>query len=508
MQFYYAMEKRAIFKDSIKKLISLGVSDAEIVSSMRDVGLERREARELIAEAREELKGAKALQEEPLPADETGRGISAIPESEPLPEAEEEPSFLPPMPEKQPTPAEPAPSVEITKLWEEGILATVDAKLEEMEGLKDEIDKVIEAKVRAGLKGEIKKMQTVIHSQQILMLEKINSELERKGAGIVDIVNSKLDELKKTSERVDKSIARFEKQKDLNEGMLKSVDEKIAALDKVKSRLISELNASLIKSKSGIEDFIAESAKKRDEMQVRINRAIDLESKIREGLIQDAKQKIDRMALAKSDELTGEINRRIREIDALKQKIDPDAIKAKLAELDALKKELGRKEGDLNLAVENLRVESARLASKQAADARKELEAEMKSALDAQKLVWKKAIDSAINDFEELLKELDIDRLVATMGDFEIFKKQFVAMIKKNVEDFNQTKKEMADAMKARDEAFSRSISRIDEKMRELDEFEGNFAKEMGIGLDRLTEKEKKSSAKKKGKKPAGKKEG
>ncbi|MFH1224619.1 MAG: hypothetical protein V1676_02330 [Candidatus Diapherotrites archaeon] len=502
------VDKRTILKESVRKLLALKVTDDEVVSNLRDIGVSPREARLLLNETKRELaasgvpEAAPATAEEEEPAEEEP-DLEA--EAEPLPRSSSQPSRAAPASKSFLESAgigmrSPQPDRDIAELWEKGILATVDAKLEQMERLKRDMDKKISDKTAAAVDREIKKMQVIFGSQRTLMIEKINSQLDARGNEVLQSVKDKMSELKKIDELARTSMAKIESQRAENAALLSDVEAKVASLDKLKSSLISEMNSSIIKSKSEIESFIETSKKQRDDMQMRINRAIELESKIREGLMEDAKVKIDKMALEKSDTLTHEIQKRIKELDDMKGKLDPEGIKAALVEMRALRKQFTDKPREIENAFERSKAEFSRLNDRRLEEMKKESSAQVRALLEAERAVWDKAIKAKAEDMDELVKELDVDKIMASMEEFRAFRQQFVNVIKKNVDGFNAAKKELTAELERRQKTFDAHIAQIDGKLKELDDFERNFAKEMGIALDKLTEREKGKSGKKKGK--------
>ena len=76
------------------------------------------------------------------------------------------------------TAAPPSPSIE--KLWEKGILATVDANLSQMQKLRSEIDNVIEAKVTEHYRVMEKKLEALFEAQRELFKFKVDAQIDSK----------------------------------------------------------------------------------------------------------------------------------------------------------------------------------------------------------------------------------------------------------------------------------------------------------------------------------------
>ena len=129
--------------------------------------------------------------------------------------------------------------------------------------------------------------------------------------------------------------------------------DQLSSLETVKSQMISDTNKSLIQNQSKFEEFMAESKKKRDEMEARLNRALQLESKVTEGLLEDAKHRIEQMQLDKEKELAKQVQRKLDELDEMTRKVDPQGIMERLSAMKGLEQELVSRQKQIDAQIES-----------------------------------------------------------------------------------------------------------------------------------------------------------
>lgn len=465
------MDKKAVLKESVRKLLELKIPDNEIITNLKDVGVSEEEARHLLEETRAKI----AMKKEKEPYKEALKAAEEIADSGGKKKEEEKTQALPG------TTA--VPKEDIAKLWEKGILATVDSKLYEMQKIKDELDSKIEEKTRQHMEKEIKKIEVLLESQKTLLVSKVDSSLEDKKKEIISVIDAKMAEIKRISELTDEALKRQEAQNKFSSEMVKTLNEKIEDLENTKSRMLKDLNSSIIENNSKVEEMLKRTEAKRNEIDARINRALELESKIMEGLLKDAEAKIDKMTLAKSDEFIARINEKIKYLETIQARVNLDAIDKKLKEIDAAKSdlekvsatELAKTKDGYNAQLEMLKKQS---------------EKQINEMFKSKKAAWNKTIKGGAKEIENIKKTIDLEKIEATMEALEVFKQQFIKTVEKNVKDFNRVKREVTSTLEMREKAIDEHIKAIDAKMAELDAFERNFAKEMGLAIDKLAAEE------------------
>lgn len=415
--------------DSVKKLISLNMSDEDIVRSLVDSGVSQKEAKSVV----EQVRGSEQSDEGVV--QEEGKELFDVEEeNKPVAEPDIEDMEGPPqlvggLNERE---------KRVLDLWEKGILATVDSKISEMQRLKGEIDSVIDKKIEKALLGEMKKITSVFESQRVLTLEKSNALLEEKSKEFDELVNSRISEMKKLNVLSEEYFRRLESQKKFIESVLQTVDEKISTVEELKKRLLEDFGSQIAKLRSDVESFLKDSDKKRVELNERINMSLHLETQIVEGLMHDAQNKIDNLALSKTSELE-------------------KTIEAKLEQKKSALEEVFLREKD-------------------------KLQKSFSST--------KSSVEKKLSELEKLEGEIDVDAIRTTMEDLDVFRKQFVANVEKSIDSLEKSKKDFAQLVEKRESLIEKKMELIDAKIKELTVFEQRFAEEMGIAIEKLSEKQ------------------
>ncbi|MEK6958014.1 MAG: hypothetical protein AABW99_03490 [archaeon] len=518
------MDKEQIIRDSVRKLVELNIPDKEIIYNLKNVGIEEDKARRVLQETKDEVAGKRPAQQASSSKQPSPPPAKPVPEqkersfegddlySEAYEELEEERQPRVTVKEKpinNPSYSSPQASDKtMSELWEKGIMATVDAKLGEMQKLKDELDAILDAKIQERLRIEVKKIETVFDSQKVLLSNKIDMHLQSKADEIHKVVESKAREMEDLYAKAREEMLKVQREKQETQKMLSEITGKLEGLEMVKNRMISETNASIIQAESGFSDFMEESKAKRQELEERINRALQLESKITEGLIQNANQKIDSLALEKEGELTKQLQAKMREIDEMVAQVDPKSINDRILALKELEKELVKRQKEIDKSIDNrfegvknefnqFKKDVAKLEDSNLGELKKEYAASIDDLFAENIVEWNKKLKEKRREIEDMKKQMDLEKFNATMEALDIFKKQFVKTIKVSIDDYNKTKAELADAIIERDRNINDYLKKIDAKMAELSDFEKKFAKDVSEILEKMPSEKQITDAKK-----------
>jgi hypothetical protein len=494
------MGRKEILLDSVKKLLNLNVSDDEIISDLIDAGIDKTEAKDLIEEAKKQKGLSSTKMEQEINSFESN--VNEL-DSKPFSFKSESIFDEKTVPEKIPSfKEEKKPSLSfnssssineeedksLTELWEKGIMATVDSKLEEMRRLKEEIDKKMDSKINERIESAIKRVNVLFESQKTLILSKTDSELNKKSNEITLLINSKIEELKSLNLEAKSSLEKFDELHLKTEDSMNSIELKITELDELRSKLISEMNSELIQSKSKIESQLTEMNQRRKEIDSRIKRTLDLEQKLVEGLMDDAKQKIDDLAKERDAQSFTLINAKIKELNALEKKIDPEQLNQRMNELKRISSELENKARS-NEVFRQFKNEMQLWTEKQSNKFFKDIQKQIDSQIEKTITVTEKDLKQKSKQMEELIKEIDLNEINATKEELKIFQKQFINVIQQNMREFNKSKKDLTQHMLEQEKSMNERIKLIDSKIIELNKFEENFAKEMGLKIEKLTKK-------------------
>ncbi len=489
------MGRKEILLNSVKKLLDLNVLDDEIISDLIDAGISRHEAIELLEQAKNQKNSNSTKLEK-----EVNSSVDKL-DSEPF-QFKSESIFTNSIKPKKPPVIKDEKDFSstsnyslnekedksLTELWEKGIMATVDAKLEEMKQLKQELDEKIDSKIDSRLDAAIKRVNILFESQKTLILSKTDSELNRKTMEITSLINSKINELKALNSEAKESFEKFQNMNTSIETSMQLIDSKVKELDEIRSQLISEMNSELIQSKSKIEAQLTELNQRRKEIDSRIKRTLDLEQKLVEGLMDDAKHKIDAIVEEREKQSLALIESKIKEINALEKKFNPDELNQRMNELKKISLELENK-AKSNEVFRQFKNEMQLWTEKQAnkffKDIQKQVDAQIKNSIKETEQDLKEKSKQITN----LIKEIDLDKINATKEELEIFQKQFINVIQQNMREFNKSKKELTEHLLKQEKSMNERIKLIDDKINELNKFEENFAKEMGLTLEKLVKK-------------------
>ncbi len=428
--------KKEILLDSIKRLLSMNVSEEEIVENLAVVGVSKPEALTLIKEANypapeqshkqplfgffkrkeEKKQPEKAVEGKAMPAagqpsaagterekateqladqiiervkeekQETGEIIRGLgfedEEKEETPaekdwdtkeetpakkEAEwEEAKEAPAVKEKEAPAKKPAVKEEkrrapifakpkaagqeqdLSKLWEKGILATVSSKLQEMRQLRRELDSVLDAKIDAAAKRELDKIKVLFDSQRALLVSKVDTELQQKANAFAQMIELKLRDMRSTAKEIESDIEKIRFEKQQRKEQESALTEKLRGLEQTKQRITAEMGAELIKAKSELQRVLDEANKKLRAMDDRVNKTLQLQSEIAEGLAKDAAAKIEERLQGSAAGLGREAAGQLDELRASRAALEMQIreklalVDRKMAELDAFEKNFAK----------------------------------------------------------------------------------------------------------------------------------------------------------------------
>ncbi len=534
--------KRKLLKDSIKRLFDLGLSESEIIENLKSVGVDEATALDIIGELKGISQKSREVKEKPLqePSPVVTKSSDDVSDEnffedvyvEPEVEQEKEPVKEPikesekvvagkksETPEKQDVSSKSIQHVvessgipkddSLNELWEKGIIAAVDARLTEMQKLKEDIDSVIDSKISEKFKAESKKFETIFDSQVQLFNAKASAKLDSNIEEISKVLEAKAKESEDASALVKESLEKLKVEKKLNAEILNSINDKLAGLDTLRSQISSDLAVFFESNSKKFNEFLVESVRKRDEIEARITRSLQLESKITEGLIEDARHKIEGMRFEKEAEIEKRVADKIAELEEMTKKVDPkgviaalDSIKqvealvdSKLASLDKsfesrfneVSKKLDAKFNILGKQFQTEKQEFSKFAEKKFSELQGAYVESLDEMFSKQLVAWDSKIKERFVKLSELEAKMDVEKFNATLESFDVFKKQFVNTISKSIEDYNRTKKEMTEFLMERDKAIDRHIKRLDQKLEELSVFQQKL---LSI-LDELPEKKK-----------------
>ncbi len=537
------MDKKAILRESITRLIQLGISDKEIIDNLRGVGIDGDSAKVLLSETRKELSSGAAKPQMERPGQKAkSLFVERPPEPKPAPEPEEDVQIpddedIYAKVEEEETPPKKIdvesaasyraksnsmagqsyaashvpprlPDEDVSELWEKGILATVDAKLNEMKRIRADLDSVIGARVQEKIQLESRKIETVLESQRSLFYGKIDAHLDARAEELGQVLGARAKSLEDLNAKVQDSLRKMQGENKFKAELLNTLNDKLTGLDTVKSQMISETNTSLIGMESKFAEFMGESEGKRGEYEARLNSALELQSKITEGLTEDLRQKIDSLKFEKEEQLTQRLQAKMGELDRLISQVDSKGVSEKLAKMKEQEQQLNAKQkeldqqfaksqdsqkkyidsvfADLKKELASYRKEVSKVQAEGLDELRKEYAANVDQLFAENLVEWDRKLKEKKKEIDSIKETVDVEKFEASMESLDLFKQQFLNTVKRSIEDYNKSKKELAEGMIARDKAITEHLKSIDEKMEELSAFEKRFSREVGGLLGEL----------------------
>ncbi|MDP2974129.1 MAG: hypothetical protein Q8N60_03700, partial [Candidatus Diapherotrites archaeon] len=102
---------------------------------------------------------------------------------------------------------------DLSNLWEKGILATVNSKLQEMRQLRLELDSILDAKIAAATKRELDKIKVLFDSQRALLVSKVDTELQQKANAFAQMIELKLRDMRSTAKEIESDIEKIRSEK-------------------------------------------------------------------------------------------------------------------------------------------------------------------------------------------------------------------------------------------------------------------------------------------------------
>ncbi len=249
-------------------------------------------------------------------------------------------------------------STEMDALWKKGIVVAVNSKLLEMKKLKEEVDVNIQEKVDASVRKEVAQLRVLLDSQRDLLIASNKAALEEKQKEVSFIIDSKIVELKQANKQLATNLSALEAAKQEQQVSLEQIKQMLEEARRVKAQLLVEMNSELIKSKSQAQAFLDNADKHLKDLDERINRTLELQRNIADGMIQQAEQKIESLTLQKTDELVNDLEVRLNKLKVVESEVNPEILMQKVKMLDDFKKQFIETMKDniaqINVAIEEL----------------------------------------------------------------------------------------------------------------------------------------------------------
>ncbi len=432
-----------IIIESIKKLLALKMPDDEIIGSLIDAGVDYDTAQELL----DEVKGKKRKDRPKSEKKEVVMPKKSA-EVKDIEDIDDD------VTKEEKSTDEEVKNIETTSLgiWQEGLLTTVNQKLELIEEKEKELDKNIDIKVKAITEDEIKKMKIILDSQRTLLISKINSTLDLQVKAITEKIDATIKTMQDVNKQTQSQLSEINDAKDKINDIQKSLLDQLDEFNKIRdstNELVDQMKTKLNTDTQKFFDNYNEKYKGIDE---KLHSAISLTTKIVEGLVTATKKKIDDYYDSKYDNFIKEFGNKINTEDFLKEQKD-SAIKIfedkeKQIEQNTLNKidDFLRKlnEIDQKIAVIN--------------EIKNHIEDTISIKVDdflAKKELGKESVNQSITDLNKRIAELenriklikpkkdDLSQDInQTLEEMILFKEQYAKLVTKLMQDVKQLKEQ------------------------------------------------------------------
>jgi len=249
-------------------------------------------------------------------------------------------------------------SPDFEELWKKGIVVAVNAKLSEMKQLKSDVDLEISQKVDEALRKELYQFKVLADSQKDLLISSNKEALDQKQKEITFIIDAKIAELKQYNKQLTETLKIIEESKKQQQISFNEITLALNEAKKTKSQLIVEVNSEMIKTKSQAQSFIDSASIQIQQMDERVNKTLELEKNIAEGMLAQAEQKIEQLAISRADELISKMEVELNKLQSINKKISPELLDQKIQTIEKFKQEfinnMQTNLAQINVAIEEL----------------------------------------------------------------------------------------------------------------------------------------------------------
>jgi hypothetical protein len=446
--------------ENIRKLESMGLHGEELIAQLNQLGIPRTQAERWIKEAHPAQNTATVTTNQTFRARETPNTLNPVISST---------TYVPPAPQ--------APMA-TEKLWEKGILATVDAKLSQMERMKKEIDDVLETRVQAHYDSMEKKLEALFDAQRELYKFKMDGQLNAKTKEVEDILDQKIEEIKTLNVSTQENLQRIKGQKMVIEDLAKDLSDKSLALDATKKAIIDDTGQKLEELQEKVDELITGTETRMREVENRATKTLELEEKITSNLSVQMEEQANKIVEEKVEDLRMEIKKEIIELKKLGADLASKDIQGVVEEFKEMNEKMEKTKKGIDALVEQKTREVDQMLEKKLLDVDKIVNTKMETIVKEKEQTFTRKVDTQSMDVNSLKKEL-AQKLLETetrMQGLDGFQKQFLETLKRN----NMEREELVNILKKKIETFDaradEKVAIIDQRLKQLDAVVGELS--------------------------------
>jgi len=220
----------------------------------------------------------------------------------------------------------------------------------------------------------------------------------------------------------------------------------------LKKNLLRDVNTTSSESKGEIAEFITKAQTELKRLDNRVTKTLELESEVIEDIMNEAKEKIERVKLDSQRELEEKINVEIREFKQLKKEINPEKVKKQI--------------DDLMRTRDKIRAEISRHIAEKAQSIEKEYKTQIGAKLkeiDLQAIDSSKKISKIMAETEAKVKELDkVDSKINAMANDRL----------------SDIEKEYNSKVRGKVSELEKGMGKLDSQFKEVDRMKLDIVKE------------------------------
>jgi hypothetical protein len=351
-----------------------------------------------------------------------------------------------------------------TDVWKEGILTTINQKLDELDTKQQNLEKYLKEKIDF----ELKKLSGTQIATQKLLLDKINEMINTQLEDIQSKITSELAQIKVSDVKLAAKIKAFEEEKN-------DLSDVISKLEKTHGDMITSIAQNKIqmsdfleKTNQQIANIISNTKTKLDAKLQEINNTLALQSRITQGLIKNTQTIIEREVMD------------LKEFkEKIESQINPKQIYDKLNELDSFKEALAnRYEKRFDEVIQEFLIKAKDAMQNEINKELKELR-ELKETivLKTDPDIIKREIDKLLTFKAEVLASID-EKITQVLKVYEGVNTQ---EFRKKIDELEKYKQEISTKLK--------DAETITEKLKELDKFKEQFIAIIDKHIDDMNKK-------------------
>ncbi len=415
---------------NIRKLRDMGLNDEELLTELEGMNIPRAQAERWVRQAT-----SKEITPSELPGLETPTSRRTITQTSP--------ASTPPRPDPQPTYQAPQPDTSIAKLWEKGILQTVDSKLAQMERLKKEIDDVLETKVNEHYQVMEKKLEALFEAQRELFRFKMDAQMDAKVKDMDEILNQKIEEIRRLNTATQEDLQRIKGQKMIIQELMGDITTKSTQLDETRRMIVDDATQKLEKLEEKVDELVNRTDDRVSEVEQRATKTLEIEQKITQGLADQMETQANAILESKVKDLREEIRDEIVQLKKLGADLASKDIQSTMQEFITMNAEMKKTKMELEGMLSKKNTEMDETLNKKMMDVDKIVNNKMETIVSMKEKDFFKKVEDQAADMASTQRELGQKLVEAEtkLQNVDAYTKQLLETIKKaNLEREDQIK--------------------------------------------------------------------